>query len=158
MSGEISDADVSWQSIIEVKARSDLFANQFGAPIAEFQNRLGPDLVFQGSQGGVSRRSAPARAGWLYKVTTTLLVEGEGPSPPAHFGPMFLDVRDNILMHSKSISVDNLGVEQPIVFVVTAPDGAAAVRLRLVGGWAQNMDASKLRYTYGAATLYRKIS
>lgn len=157
MSVEISDADVSWQPIIEVKARSDLFANQFGTPIAEFQNRHGPDLVFQGSQGGVSRRSAPARAGWLYKVTTTLLVEGEGPSPPAHFGPMFLDVRDNILMHSKSVSVDNLGVEQPIVFVVTAPDAAAAVRLRLVGGWARDINSSNLRYTYGPATLYRKI-
>lgn len=157
MSGEISDADVSWQPIIEVKARSDLFANQFGAPIAEFQNRLGPDLIFQGSQGGVSRRSAPARAGWLYKVTTTLLVDGKGPSPPAHFGPMFLDARDNILMHSKSIPVENFGVELPVEFLATAPDCAVAVRLRLVGGWAPDMNSSNMRYTYSPATLYRKI-
>ena len=157
MSEHISDADASWQSLIEVAARSDLFANQSGAPIPEIQHRLGPELIFQGSQGGVSRRSAPARAGWLYKATTTLVVQGEGPSPPAHFGPMFLDTQDRVLVHSLPVPVETLDVEQRLEFVVTAPAGAVAVRLRMVGGWASDVDSSGLRYCYGKAQLFRKI-
>ncbi|MEQ1784475.1 MAG: hypothetical protein ABMA14_24250 [Hyphomonadaceae bacterium] len=157
MSVEISDTDAAWQSIIEVAARSDLFANQSGAPIPEMQQRLGPGLIFRGSQGGVSRRSAPARAGWIYKATTTLVVQGEGPSPPVHFGPMFLDTRDGVLVYSSPVPVEALDVEQRIEFIVTAPAGAVAVRLRMVGGWASDLDSSRLRYTYGKAQLFRKI-
>jgi hypothetical protein len=35
--------------------------------------------------------------------------------------------------------------------------GAVAVRLRMVGGWARDLDSSLLRYTYGKAQLFRQI-
>jgi hypothetical protein len=156
-SSEPTDAsEPRWEKLFEVTARADLFGSHTGGPIHKSQEQLGPGLDFKGHFGGVSKRSAGARGGEVYKVVTTLKASGEGASPPVHVGPMFLDPTDNVLFYSAVIPVADTEDEQPIEVEATAPPGTVAVRLRIIGGWAEGADSSKFVYSYGAASLFRK--
>jgi hypothetical protein len=150
--------DAQWTKVFDVDRISQLFLNPQGRPLPSSQLNAEDALRFFGARGGVSRRSASARPGDIFRATTTLRVEGEGDLAPAHFGPMFLGPRDEILFHSVVIDSITSHTDFPVDVQVCAPEGSVAVRLRFVGGWAEGRDSSSLLYTYGAARLYRKVS
>jgi hypothetical protein len=147
---------IEWERVVEVTSLADLFATHRGAPLARYLRQGDGPMAFKGSGGGVSRRSAAARAGQVYRATTTITATGEGETAPAHFGPMFLDARDEILLHSVAVPICAFGMEQRIDVETVAPEGTVSVRLRMVGAWAEGKDTSGNVCTYGPAVLYRR--
>lgn len=150
--------DAQWAQVFEVDRISQLFLNPQGQPLPSSQSNAEDVLRFTGARGGVSRRSASARPGDIFRATTTIRVEGDGDIVPAHFGPMFLGARDEVLFHSVVIHSIASHTDFPVDVQVCAPEGSVAVRLRLVGGWAEGRDSSSLVYSYGSARLYRKVT
>lgn len=147
-----------WEKVFEVDRLSQLFLNPHGQPLPSSFMNADDALRFSGSRGGVSRRSASARQGEIFRATTTIRVEGEGDILPAHFGPMFLGPRDEMLTHSVVIGSIPPHTDFPVDVEVCAPADTVAVRLRILGGWAEGRDSRSLVYTYGAATLYRRVA
>lgn len=145
----------TWQEVIVVSTTADLFGNHLGLPLPQAMRKGDGAIRFAGSASGVSRKSVPARPGQAYRATGTLRVEGSGDPVQAHFGPMFLDARDNVLFHSRVIPVAAPGQDQALDVEVVAPPGTVAVRLRMVGGWAEGKDSSGFTYAYGVARLFR---
>jgi hypothetical protein len=153
---DASDAKpVEWEKLLEVGSVADLFGTHKGEPMVRYLRLGDGTLAFKGASSGVSRRSAPARAGQLFRATATITATGEGDPVPAHFGPMFLNARDEVLLYSLSIPIAAFDEEQQIDVQAVAPPGTVAVRLRLVGSWAADKDTSKITCTYGAAALFR---
>ena len=153
--GAIDDAN--WAKVFEVEKLSQLFLNPQGQPLPPYFLNADDALCFSGARGGISRRSAGAREGEIFRATTTIRVEGEGEILPAHFGPMFLGPRDEVLTHSVVIGSIPSHTDFPVDVDVRAPAGAVAIRLRIFGGWAEGRDSRTLVYTYGVARLYRKV-
>jgi hypothetical protein len=147
----------TWQLVIEVDKLSQLFLNPQGLQLPPSSLNADDSLCFTGPRGGVSRGSAGARPGQIFRATTTIRVEGEGEVLPAHFGPMFLGPRDELLTHSIVVGDIELNADVPVAVEVRAPAGAVAVRLRIVGGWAEGKTAGALVYRYAPARLYRKL-
>jgi hypothetical protein len=147
-----------WAKVLEVEKLSHLFLNPQGQPLPALYLNTEDALRFTGARGGVSRRSASARPGEIFRATTTIRVEGEGDILPAHFGPMFLGPRDEVLTHSVVIDAIAGHTDLPVEVEVRAPAGSVAVRLRIVGGWAEGRSSGSLVYVYGAARLYRKVA
>jgi hypothetical protein len=150
-------APVEWEKLIEVTSVADLFGTHRGDPMTRYLRAGDGALAFKGSSAGVSRKSAAARAGQKFRAVTTITVQAEGDEAPApaHFGAIFLDARDEILLYSPQIPIKALGEEQLVEVEVVAPPRTVSVRLRLVGTWAENKDTSKVTCTYSPATLYR---
>jgi hypothetical protein len=144
-----------WERLFEIGSITDLFASHHGAPMARYLREGDGALQFRGAAGGVSRRSVPARAGQVYRATATIAATGEGETAPIHFGPMFLNARDEVLIHSVQVPIKVFGEEQTLDVQSEAPTGAVSVRLRMVGAWARGQDTSGIICTYGRATLYR---
>lgn len=145
-----------WQKVIDVQALSQAFLNPHGQPLPT--NSLNPEdaLRFVGSRGGVSRTSASARPGEMFRAIALIRVEGQGDVVPAHFGPIFLGPRDEILAYSSVIADLALDTDCPVDLEMPAPVGTVAVRLRMVGGWADGRDSRLLVYRYRVARLYRR--
>jgi hypothetical protein len=151
-------AKAGWEKVLEVSSTADLLANHHGQPLAVGMRNGDGALAFKGSVSTVSRRSAPARAGEIFRATTVIRAEGPDELVPAHFGPMFVDANNEIVFHWVTIPIASLNTDQPVEVEVKAPAGTMAVRLRLVGGWADGKDSRNMTYTYGPAVLYRKTA
>lgn len=147
-----------WEKLFEVSSVADLFGTHKGEPMVRYLRLGDGTMAFKGASAGVSRRSAPARAGQVFRATTTITAQGEGETVPAHFGPIFLDARDEIVMYCPPLTIAAFGETQDVEVRAVAPPGTMAVRLRLVGAWAPDKDTSLITCTYGAATLYRSAT
>lgn len=154
--GEINDP--RWAKVIALERASQLFLNPQGQPLPAALLNADDTLCFSGAGGGVSRVSAGTRSGEMFRATTTIRIDGEGDILPIHFGPTFLGPRDEILTHGTAIDIVERQTDMPVEVYVPAPEGAVAVRLRVLGGWAPGKTPSRLTYRFGTCRLYRRTA
>lgn len=122
-----------------ITCKEDLMTVNGGARV---EGRAGSELVLGYGQGGVSRASFRTQPGARWLSTSTVMLAEEGDLLPVRFGPMFYDEKGTIIEwwpgHEPDVSAGkaNLRVES------VAPEGAALVRLGMLGPWRKNVSTT----------------
>jgi len=108
----------------------------------------GQKLVLGFDQGGFSRARFRTEQGAIWRASCEVSLFTPGEVLPCKFGPVFQDDTGKIVKwwHSPAISFEN-GEPMGIKLQSTAPEGAAWVRLGMMGPWSDNKK-STAAYVY----------
>jgi len=113
----------------------------------------GSNLVFGFDQGGVSRARFRTHPGAVWLSSCEVWLANAGDLLPCRFGAVFQDNADKIVKwwHSPPAKFDDGGPLR-LRYEVTSPEGAAWVRLGMMGPWSENKK-STAAYRYAGCRL-----